>query len=152
MSPHAVEHTCRQQVVMSSERSSRVYSSLHLQPAEPQSSTHSPAASGHCCCWQLFEVFPQLGQGSIPAQVPQISAHSQRSQVPQSRAAHLCEIVFLTCLSIWAYVVSKPSGRNTASQPKLPPPRAGTMDPSVRPVKVLGSSPGPAWIEVSHRL
>jgi hypothetical protein len=34
-----------------------------------------------------------------------------------------------------------PSGSNTASQPKTLGPLAGTIDPSVRPSKIIGSEP-----------
>ena len=42
------------------------------------------------------------------------------------------------------YVLPVPSTSNTGFQPNLPVPRGGTILPSVRPSKSIGSVPGPA--------
>jgi hypothetical protein len=66
----------------------------------------------------------------------------------RARRPHLCEMVFLTPLSICAYVCSKPSGRNTGSQPNWFSPWAATMRPCVWPTNVMGSTSGAAgWQE-----
>jgi hypothetical protein len=70
------------------------------------------------------------------------SSPAQHHQHQHQHNAHLWEMVFLTDLSICAYVWSKPSGSNTGSQPNWLSPRAGTMRPCVRPTKVTGSTSG----------
>jgi hypothetical protein len=72
------------------------------------------------------------------------TAHTHFHQHLHWSSTHLCEMPFFVCLSISAYVLSKPSGRKIGSHPNLDGPLAATIVPCVRPTNKCGSSSGPA--------
>lgn len=107
----------------------------YMAPATARPKSAQPA----CALWLVIDC---LLRCKLAACVP--CMHKCTCSTPARAPTYLCDIVFFMSLSISAYVVSKPSGWNTGSHPKSAGPRAGTMLPSVRPTKVMGSASGPA--------